>query len=1056
MQFTHLHTHTTYSLLDGLPQIPDLIKYTKELGMDSIAITDHGVMYGTIEFYKAAKAAGIKPIIGQEFYFAERSLNQKEKGFDDRRYHLILLAKDNEGYKNLITLSTIAQIDGFYYKPRIDFETLQKYSRGLICSTACLQGKIPQLLLVRRFNDAKKEVEKMVSLFGKENFYLELQAHKTIAEQDTVNKGLIELARQLNVGIVATQDSHYLRKGDAEAQDVLMLINTNAKKTDPERLSMAGEDFSLRSPQEMIELFKDTPQAIENTQKIAAMCNVELQLGKSKLPKFPLPEGVSDVKYLRDLCEKNLAIKYESVPEAKERMEYELSVIEKMGFSSYFLIVQDFINFAKNNGIVVGPGRGSAAGSLVAYLLNITNIDPLRYNLLFERFLNPERISMPDIDSDFTDTRRDEVLKYVSEKYGRDHVAQIITFGTMAARQVIRDVGRVLDYPYSVCDELAKLIPMNTTLHQALDTIDEFKEKYKDKKVKRLIDLAKQLEGVTRHASTHACGVVISPEPLTNVTPLQHPPQDEDSVITQYEMHAIEDLGLLKMDFLGLKNLTILENTRNLVEKLHNIKIDFSKLPLDDETTYKNIFQKADTTGVFQLESDGMKRYLKELKPTNIEDIIAMVALYRPGPMELIPDYIARKNGRQPIKYLNPKLAPILDNTFGVIIYQEQVMKIAQALASYTLGEADVLRKAVGKKIKDLLEEQEKKMVTGMVKNGMSEEKAREVWNWILPFARYGFNRSHSCAYGIVAYETAFMKAHYPVEFMAGLMNVEQKNLDRLKILLSECRRMGIKVLPPDVNESFKDFTVILPDKIRFGLGAVKNAGEDAISKIISERKANGKFTSLENFVSRADEKALNKKNFESLIKAGAFDSLAPREKLLYNLEYLLEISKDIKKRNSFGEQSLFGGQMFGPMINLKEPTRQIPQLQMLTYEKELLGVFVSKNPLENYKDVLKNILPISSITPRMANQMVTTCGIITNIHKILTKNGKAMLFVLIEDTQSAIEFLAFQESIDQNPFLFQENKIVKITGKVSTKDGALKLVFDKGELLDDDVLAEK
>src|SRR3989339_1152877 len=835
IKFTHLHVHSHYSLLDGLPKIDELLDYVTELGMDSVALTDHGVMYGAIEFYKKSLAKKIKPIIGCEVYVAFEKHTDKRPNVDQKRNHLILLAKNEQGYKNLVKLVSIAQLDGFYYKPRIDEELLEKYAEGLIGMSACIQGKIPRLLISNKDEEAEATALKYEKFFGKGNFYLELQRHQNIPEQATANKKMVELSKKTGIPLVCTNDIHYLKKEDAEAQDVLMLINTGSDINDPERLSLKGFDVSMTKPEVMIENFKHIPEAIENTQKIADMCNFQFELGKTKLPLFPVPDNKTAEQYLTELCEIGLQKRFpdkdaEYLESARERMNYELSVINKTGFAGYILIVQDFVNWAKNSRIIVGPGRGSAGGSLVCYLTNITNVNPLDHNLLFERFLNPERISMPDIDMDFTDRRRDEVLKYVSEKYGADHVAQIITFGTMAARAVIRDVGRALAYTYSYCDAMAKMIPTGMDLAEALENVSEFSDLYKnDPQAKRLLDIAKKLEGVARHASTHACGVVIAKDPLTESVPLQHPPGPggENSIVTQYEMHAIEDLGLLKMDFLGLKNLTIIEDTLARIYVVRNEKVNIDNIPQGDQKTYE-LLQQALTTSVFQLESDGMKRYLKELIPSNFNDITAMVALYRPGPMQFIPDYIARKHGSQKISYLHPKLEPILKETQGICIYQEQLMKIAQEICGFTLGEADVLRKAVGKKIKELLDAQETKFINGAIKNGVSKKIAAELWQWILPFAAYGFNKSHSAAYATIAYQTAYLKSHYPVEFMASVLTSERADVERIPFLIDECKKMEVEVLPPNINESLKNFTVVEGKKqsvggqIRFGLLAIK------------------------------------------------------------------------------------------------------------------------------------------------------------------------------------------------------------------------------------------
>ena len=1051
MKFTHLHVHSQYSLLDGLSKIDQLLDYTKELGMDSIALTDHGVMYGAVEFYKKAKEKGIKPIIGCEMYVAQERMQDKRPNIDDKRYHLILLAKNETGYKNLVKLVTKAHLEGFYYKPRIDNELLARHSEGLIASTACLAGRIPRLIIAKKIEEAEKLALQYQEMFGKDSFYLELQDHPHIPEQKTVNEALIAMSKKHNIPLVATNDSHYLRKEDAEAQDVLMLINTGAKTDDPERATIKGGDFSIRGPQEMAEVFKEVPEAIENTQRIAELCNFEFELGKTKLPHYEVPKGKTPEGYLEELAREGLKKRFGENPgkEIIERLDYELSVIKQTGFASYFLIVQDFVNWAKSQRIVVGPGRGSAAGSLVSYLTNITNVDPIKNDLLFERFLNPERISMPDIDLDFTDRRRDEVIGYVASKYGRDKVAQIITFGTMAARAVIRDVGRALQYQYSYCDQVAKMIPFGFSLDDALEKVSEFKDLYEaDDQAKRLIDLAKKMEGVARHASTHACGVVISDKSLTDLIPLQYPTQSDESIVTQYEMHAIESLGLLKMDFLGLKNLTIIEDTLSRIYILRNgLKVDIDSIPTDDEKTYK-LLQKAYTTSVFQLESDGMKRYLKELKPTEFEDIVAMVALYRPGPMQFIPEYIARKQKRKQIEYMHPKLKPILEKTQGICIYQEQLMQIARDIAGFTLGEADVLRKAVGKKIAQLLNEQEQKFIEGAEKNGIDRKIAVKLWQWILPFAEYGFNRSHSAAYATIAYQTAYLKAHFPVEFMAAVLTSEKGDVERVALLIGECKRMGIEVLPPDINESLKNFTVVPnEEKIRFGLKAVKNVGENVIDAITEERKLNGKFKSVTDFLKRVNSKDINKKSMESLAKAGAFDQFEERNKLLQNMEKLLEYSRDIHKNKQNGQKGLFDSSAnFSSGITLG-PAACATNFEKLSWEKELLGLYVTSHPLDNYKELLKKkASPLENLGSAISKQRIKVGGIISSIKKIITKTGKPMLFVKLEDLTDKAEIVVFPNVIEKNPTAFQENKIVFISGRVDHRDNAPKVIADEVE----------
>ena len=1063
-KFTHLHVHSHYSLLDGLAKIDQLLDRVEELGMDSVAITDHGNLYGAIEFYKKAKERGIKPIMGAEIYLSFEGMEQKRPGIDDTSYHLIVLAKNEKGYQNLVKILTAAHLKGFYYRPRVDEEFLAQHSEGLIALSACLAGKISRFILSQKIEEAEQTALKYEDMFGKGNFFLELQNHPAISEQKIATEGLVKISRNTGIPLVATADSHYLRKEDAEAQDILMLINTGAKADDPERLTLKADDFSLKSTEEMTELFKETPEALENTQVIANACTVELQLGINLLPSFPVPDGKTAEKYLQELCLEGMKerLQYANSKEARERLEYELEVIKQSGFASYFLIVHDFVRWAKQNHIVVGPGRGSAAGSIVAYLLKITNIDPLAYNLLFERFLNPERISMPDIDIDFADTRRDEVIQYVAEKYGRDHVAQIITFGTMASRAVIRDVGRALGYEYGYCDRVAKMIPFGFSLEDTLQKVDEFKALYEtDENAKRLISLARKLEGVARHASTHACGVVIGSEPLDNIVPLQYPTQNDSHVVTQYEMHAIEDIGLLKMDFLGLKNLSIIEDTLKRIYAISGKNIDIDTIPMNDVKVYR-LLKNGDTTGVFQLESAGMRRYLKQLKPTEFEDIIAMTALYRPGPMELIPEYIARKHGKKRIQYLHPKLEPILKNTQGICIYQEQLMRIAQDLAGFSLSEADILRKAVGKKIESLLLEQKEKMVNGMIRNGIDSRAAKQLWEWILPFAHYGFNRSHSAAYASIAYQTAWLRANYPVEYMSALLTAERNDLERVAFLIEETRKMGIEVLPPDVNESFSFFSVV-PDKqqIRFGLSAIKNVGEGIVESIIEERKQADSFASIQDFVKRVATKNLNKKSMESMTKAGVFDQFGERNLLLVNMERLLGIAKENLKSKNSAQQGLFDslGETAHENSSIAlESATPATETERLTWEKELLGLYVTSHPLKGIKNILES--KTTSITnvlngerfaqPRYAfsgvKQRMRIGGIISSLKKIITKTGKPMLFMGVEDLSDKIEVVVFPSLIETNPNVFQENKIVFITGHVDSRNGDRKFIAEEVE----------
>jgi len=1046
-KFTHLHVHSHYSLLDGLSKIPDLLDYTKELGMDAVAVTDHGVLYGNIQFYKEAKKRGIKPIFGMEAYIAARSMHDKQPGIDDKRYHLTLLAKNNTGYKNLIQLSSKSHLEGFYYKPRVDKKLLREYSAGLIALSGCLNGEISRAILSGNKSEAESLIAEYTDIFGKENFYLELQHHPNIPEQIKLNSELKKLGKKLSLEVVATQDSHYLRPEDAEAQDILLAIQTGDKTTDEKRgLTMKDEDFSLKSPQEMAEAFKDIPSALENTQKIADMCDVDIELGKYQLPYFEVPKGKTQDKYLRELCEKGLVIRYGSKykeSKVRERLNYELDVIKKTGFASYFLIVQDFVNWAKSKGIVVGPGRGSAAGSIASYLLNITDIDPLKYDLIFERFLQIDRNELPDIDIDFADTRRDEVLEYVSKKYGRENVAQIITFGTMAARAAVRDVGRALNYPYEFCDKVAKTIPMMMNFEQALRESQEFALLYQgDRDARRLIDTARKLEGVARHASTHACGVVITKEPLTNSVPLQLSSQSSTAQISQYEMHAIEDLGLLKMDFLGLKNLTIIENAREQIKRAYGKEIKMDEIPLDDEKTL-DLFRQANTVGIFQLESAGMRRYLKELQPNAFEDIIAMIALYRPGPMELIPDFINRKHGKTQISYLHPDLEPILKSTYGIAVYQEQVLQIARELAGFTYAQADVLRKAIGKKIKELLDEQREKFVQGMMERGIQKATAEQLFHFVEPFARYGFNKAHSTCYATVGFQTAYLKAHYPSEFMAAILNAEQRNIDRISSLMEECKTMGIKVLAPDINESDQRFTVS-PAGIRFGLAAVKNVGEHIVEEIIKERDMHGQFQSIENILERVRDKDLNKKSLESLIKCGAFDNLEERNRLLANIDTLLKYSKNQKAIKNSSQISLFADQpTFASSLRL-EQAEPAPKKQALAWEKELLGFYISSHPLEEHRAELASFTKVKNLKSKDVGKMLSIGGIISGIKKIVTKAGQPMLFIGIEDLTAKIEGLVFPSLLKKNPDIFQDGTVIRVKGRLSDKDGEFKILCEE------------
>ncbi len=1049
--FVHLHNHSHYSLLDGLPKVEGIVARAKELGMKAVALTDHGVLYGAIEFYQKATAAGIKPIVGVEAYLTPLSRHDRTPG--EKPYHLLLLAKNRTGYQNLMKLTTLAHLEGYYWKPRLDWELLERYHDGIIATSTCLNGQVPRAIRAGRLDEARGLIERSVKVFGPDNFYLELQARPSLPAQGAVNDALKQFSRELGVPLVATNDVHYLTRLDAEAQDILLCIQTKRLVSDQNRMNYLGEDYSFKTAEEMAEYFHDVPEAITNTVRIAEACNLELEFGKISLPHFVVPDGKTPDQYLRELCVEGARRRYgllhAELPTAtRERVDYELGVIANTGFAPYFLIVADFINWAKSNRIVVGPGRGSAAGSIVAYLTNITNIDPLKYELLFERFLNPERVTMPDIDIDFADTRRNEVIRYVEEKYGHDHVSQIITFGTMAARAAVRDVGRVLGMAYGFCDQIAKLIPMFTTIEKAIETVPDLQALYQsDPEAARLLDSARKLEGVARHASTHACGVLITKEQIDQHVPLQYASPDDKTLISQYSLHPIEDLGLLKMDFLGLKNLTVIENTLRIVAKTRNTKVDIDQIPLDDPKTFA-LFRQARTTGVFQLESAGLKRYLAQLKPTTIEDIIAMVALYRPGPMELIPDFIDRKQGRKEISYVHPKLAPILEKTYGVAIYQEQVMQIARDLAGFTLGEADVLRKAMGKKIKSLLVELKSKFVEGCVAHDIDRSTAERIFAFIEPFAGYGFNRAHAACYALIAYETAYLKAHFPAEFMAALLTSDQTDIDRVAIEVEECVNLGVPVLPPDVKESFGTFGVVSVDgkpTIRFGLAAIKNVGDQVAESIIEERKANGPFKSLEDFLLRTGGRDLNKKALESLIKSGSLDQFGERATLLKNLDRLGAFAREALKQSISRQTSLFANLpvISAPRLKL-EPAEAAPAEVKLAWEKELLGLYLSSHPYRPFERYLAEVAtPVGALGRGNANALVTTAGVVTAAQRKNTRAGEPMLFVKLEDTTGSIELLVFPRTLKETPDVWQEGSVAAIAGRMSDKDGAAKLLVD-------------
>ena len=1074
-KFTHLHVHSHYSLLDGLAKIDELVNRAGDLGFDALALTDHGVLYGAIEFYQKARKAGIKPIIGSELYVAVEDMREKRPGIDDRRWHLTVLAANFTGYQNLIHLVTKAHLEGFYYKPRVDKALLREHAGGLMALSGCLNAEIPKAILTRKIERAASLIREYQDIFGRDNFYLELGAHPNIPEQKIVNDALVALSARTGAKVVGVNDVHYARSEDREAQDILVSVQTGARVDDENRLTMKGDDFSMKSTQKMAEFFSETPEAIANTQEIAERVSLEIPMGRAILPRFPLPAGTSAESHLETLVRAGLARRYGGdmarrddthARQVRERLAYELKVIEQTGFASYFLIVADFVGWARANGIVVGPGRGSAPGSLVSYVLGITNIDPLEYNLLFERFLNLERVAMPDIDLDFSDRRRDEVIEYVAQKYGRDRVAQIITFGTMAARAAVRDTGRALALPYAFCDQVAKAIPFAMSLADALEKVDDFRALYQSQPdAKRLIDNAMKLEGVARHASTHACGVVIAPQALTNYVPLQlatrqgrgapeaarsspktaNGAEDSKVVVTQYEMHAIEDLGLLKMDFLGLRNLTTIEDAVALVRARHGLDLDIDAIPLNDPKTFR-LFSDGKTTGIFQFESSGMKRYLKELKPTALEDLTAMVSLYRPGPIELLPSFIARKNGREHVTYLHPKLAPILGNTYGIGVYQEQMMQIARDLAGFSLPEADTLRKAIGKKIKSLLEEQKEKLITGMRASGIDAKTALVIWELFPPFARYGFNRSHAVCYALIAYQTAYLKAHWPAEFMASLMTAEGFEVERVAFLVDEARSLGIVILPPSVSSSNATFTVVSPREIRFGLGSVKNVGTNVVEAVIAARASGEPFRSIDELVERVPSKDLNKKSLESLVKCGALDEFGERGQLLANLERVLDYARTIEKTRAAGQASLFGGADGGIRSALRlDAAPPADKKDRLAWEKELLGLYVSEHPFEEYRERLAGkATAVARLGEHPKDAVVSVAGLVAGVDRIVTKAGTPMLFVKLEDLTGKAEVLVFPRVLEKTAALWQPDKVLLVKGRLSRDRDEPKVLADE------------
>ncbi len=1052
-EFIHLHLHTQYSLLDGACRIPELLELAKKYKMDSLAITDHGNMFGAIEFYKEAQKAGIKPIIGCEVYVAPGSrLDKSTSGIDEAAYHFILLCRDEEGYHNLMKLVSIGYLEGFYYRPRIDKEVLSLHSKGLIGLSACLKGEIPSLLAQKRFNDALKCADDLSNILGKNNFYLELQEN-LIPEQKLANQGLIKIAKELKIPLVATNDVHYLARDRASSHEALLCIQTQSFLDDPNHMRFQTDEFYFKSPEEMKKLFEYAPEAVANTVEIAQRCNLELDFSTVHLPKYEPPVGMTKEEFLDQLCQKGLKERFgEASGEIAKRLEYELEMIRKMGFVSYFLIVWDFIHYSKEKGIPVGPGRGSAAGSIVSYLLGITDINPLQYGLLFERFLNPDRLGLPDIDIDFCYERRQEVIDYVTEKYGQENVAQIITFGTMQARAVVRDVGRVMGLSYADVDRIAKMIPPdpNINLRDALQSEPQLKDLYKNnQQVQRLVDTAVQLEGLNRHASIHAAGVVIADKPLNNYMPLFK--TGDDQVTTGYSMGILEKIGLLKVDFLGLRTLTVIDQTLKIVRETKGKDIDINHIPLDDPATYK-LLSSALTIGVFQVESSGMRDLLRKLEPERFEDIIALLALYRPGPIGsgMLDDFIQRRHNRVPIKYDHKKLENILKETYGIMVYQEQIMQIASDLAGFTLSQADLLRRAMSKKNPDVMERQRKDFVTGCVKNSISSTIANKIFDLIDYFSGYGFNKSHSAAYAMISYRTAYLKANYPVEFMTALLTSERDNTDKIVEYVNEAGRMGIKVLPPDINESSALFKVVDEENIRFGLLAVKNVGFGAVDSILQAREQ-GPFKSLEDFCQRIDLRLANHKVLESLIKCGALDTfLMPRAQMTAALSILMESASRINKDKAKGQLSFFdlgeSSAGFSPQVNNIPQVKEWPEPQLLSFEKDMLGFYVSGHPLARYAHQLKRFTSFSTVNLAQSQdgQEIKLVGLISKIkHTITRAKQEKMAILKLEDLEGVVELLVFPAAYQSCSRYILPNTVVLVRGRLNLREDTPKIIVN-------------
>ena len=1075
MSFTHLHVHTEYSLLDGASKIPELVHQAKELGMDSIAITDHGVMSGVIDFYRAAKKEGIKPIIGCEVYVAPGSRFDKEAGKNENRYyHLVLLAENDTGYHNLMKIVSRGFTEGYYYKPRVDREVLQEFHEGIIALSACLAGEVATYLRQGFYEEAKKAALEHVEIFGENNYFLELQDHG-IDDQQTVNQGLLRMSQETGIPLVATNDIHYVKKEDAEAHDILLCIQTGKKVADEDRMRYEGGQYYLKSPEEMEALFPYAKQALENTGKIAKRCNVEIVFGEQKVPKYEVPEGFTSYSYLKALCQEGLERRYDPVtPQLQERLDYELSTIETMGYVDYFLIVWDFIKYAKDHGIAVGPGRGSAAGSIVSYCLEITNIDPIRFNLLFERFLNPERVTMPDIDVDFCYERRQEVIDYVVRKYGKEKVVQIVTFGTMAARMVIRDVGRVLDMPYAAVDRIAKMIPMgqnghNPTIKEALTISSDLKKAYDEEEdVRYLLDMSQRLEGLPRHASMHAAGVVIGQKAIDEFVPLSR--GSEDAITTQFTMTTIEELGLLKMDFLGLRTLTVIQDAVRNIKQSKGIDIDIDHLNMEDPEVY-DLLCTGQTDGIFQLESNGMKSFMKELKPRNIEDIIAGISLYRPGPMDFIPLYIKGKEHPETITYDCPQLEKILSPTYGCIVYQEQVMQIVMELAGYTLGRSDLVRRAMSKKKGDVMQRErqnfvygnEEEHVPGCINRGIDEKTANKIFDEMIDFAKYAFNKSHAAAYAVVAYQTAYLKCHYPAEFMAALITSVLDRTDKVSEYIAHCRKLDIPILPPDINEGYSQFSVS-GNAIRYGLSALKSVGRPVIDAIVAEREAHGRYRDLKDFISRLSNKEVNKRTIESFIKSGALDSFpANRRQMMMIYVQLIDQVNQEKKSAMTGQMSLMDllGEEEKKAFDIKYPdVAEYEKEEKLSFEKEVLGIYVSGHPLEDYQNLMDtninatthDFIADAETGETVAKDQIyyTIGGMIAAKTVKMTKSNQNMAFITLEDLLGSLEVVVFPKKYEQYRSILEPDSKILVYGRASISEDEGKLLLERAVSFDE------